>query len=172
MDCQPLRNRSRWFLDFSPKTRGTGSPIDQVRGPPGYFASSTYLHAEANRQPDPFLKAKHSWNIALGPIKQIPMNLFIMYISGNTISIFPIMMVVMMAVRPVKALLSVNATFGDLNAADGLSNIGQKFVLVLGNLINIALAMYKCHSMRLLPRHASDWLAFANPVERVEWAYT
>ncbi len=51
------------------------------------------------------------------------------------------------------------------------SNLGQKFVFVLGNLANVALAMYMCHSMGLLPTHASDWLAFADPIERAEWAY-
>jgi hypothetical protein len=98
------------------------------------------------------------------------------------------MMVVMMAVRPFKTLLSVNATFKALDAANGAVvgpdgtvasggggqtavAVGQKFVFVLGNLANVLLAMYKCHSMGLLPTHASDWLAFADPIERAEWAY-
>ena len=51
------------------------------------------------------------------------------------------------------------------------STIGQKIIFVIGNLVNLGLAMYKCHSMGLLPTHASDWLAFADPVERVEWAF-
>ena len=50
-------------------------------------------------------------------------------------------------------------------------NLGQKIVYVLGNLANVVLAMYKCHGMGLLPTHASDWLAFADPIQRVEWAY-
>ena len=100
------------------------------------------------------------------------MNLFIMYMSGNTISIFPIMMVIMMAVRPVKTLFSINSTFKAIDANDGsIANIGQKLVYILGNLINIAMAMYKCHSMGLLPTHSSDWLAFADPVLRAEWTY-
>ena len=101
------------------------------------------------------------------------MNLFIMYMSGNTISIFPIMMVVMMTLRPVKTLFSINSTFKALDATDGggVVNIGQKIVYVIGNLVNILMAMYKCHSMGLLPTHASDWLAFADPVLRAEWAY-
>ena len=168
MAAQPTRHRSRWSLDFGTKTRNT----DQLSSPPGYSASNIALHAEANRQSDPSLRAKRSWDLALGPIKQAPMNLFIMYMSGSTISIFPIMMVIMMAVRPAKTLFSVNAMFRALDAADGSSNIGQKFVFVLGNLVNVALAVYKCHSMGLLPTHTSDWLAFADPVERVEWAYT
>ena len=51
------------------------------------------------RETDPNLRIKRSWDVALGPLKQVPMNLFIMYMSGNTISIFPIMMVIMMMVR-------------------------------------------------------------------------
>jgi hypothetical protein len=35
------------------------------------------------------------------------MNLFIMYMAGNSISIFPIMMVGMLIVRPVKALFTM-----------------------------------------------------------------
>jgi len=176
MMSQPSRHRSRWGLDFASKTRGSASSWgsgSDLPAPPGYSSSSTTVAAEATRPTDPTLKAKKSWDLALGPIKQAPMNLFIMYMSGNTISIFPIMMVIMMAVRPFKTLFSVNATFKSLDAADGSNNnLGQKMVYVLGNLINVALAMYKCHSMGMLPTYASDWLAFADPVERAEWAYS
>ena len=40
-----------------------------------------------------------SMNFILIFIFQVPMNLFIMYMSGSSISIFPIMMVVMMMFR-------------------------------------------------------------------------
>lgn len=56
------------------------------------------------------LSLQRCWDVALGPLKQIPMNLFIMYMSGNTISIFPIMMVCMMAWRPIQALMSMSAS--------------------------------------------------------------
>ena len=46
-----------------------------------------------------------------------------------------------------------------------------QIVFVLGNLANVALAVYKFNSMGLLPTYASDWLAFADPITRVEWAY-
>jgi len=38
------------------------------------------------------------------------MNLFIMYMAGNSISIFPIMMVGMLIVRPVKALFTLQTS--------------------------------------------------------------
>ena len=47
----------------------------------------------------------------------------------------------------------------------------SQIVFVLGNLANVALAVYKFNSMGLLPTYASDWLAFADPISRVEWAY-
>ena len=67
-----------------------------------------------------------SWDIALGPFKQIPMNLFIMYMAGNSISIFPIMMVGMMFLRPVKALLAVKSS---------------KSVLLLSLLVSLSLSL-------------------------------
>ncbi len=85
----------------------------------GYSSSHNALHAEAARTGDQTgLRAKRSWDLALGPIKQVPMNLFVMYMSGNTISIFPIMMVIMMAVRPFKTLFSVGATFKALDSSN------------------------------------------------------
>lgn len=175
MTTQPSRNRWKWSLDFSTKGSGRSTGVSSGGGgelcsPPGYSSSLTSLHAEASRVTDPSLKAKRSWDIALGPIKNVPMNMFVMYMTGNAISIFPIMMTIMMAIRPIKTLFSVGTTFKALDS-EGSSNIGQKLVFILGNLVHIALAMYKCHSMGLLPTHASDWLAFADPVQRMEYTY-
>lgn len=94
------------------------------------------------------------------------MNLFIMYMSGSSISIFPIMMVGMMLIRPLKAMFSTSVTS---KMAEGAQGSGQKLVYFLGNMANVAVALYKCHSMGLLPTHASDWLAFVEPQTRLEY---
>ncbi|XP_006818021.2 ER membrane protein complex subunit 4-like [Saccoglossus kowalevskii] len=96
------------------------------------------------------------------------MNLFIMWMAGNSISIFPIMMVGMMLWRPVQALLSIQNTFKLLE--DSPQSLVQKFVYFLGNIGGVGLAAYKCSSMGLLPTHASDWISFLEPQERVEYA--
>ena len=84
--------------------------------------------------------------------------------AGNSISIFPIMMVGMSLIRPLKAIFTTSQTFKTFE-----NNIAlQKFVFFVGNLINIGLALYKCHSMGLLPTHASDWLAFVEPQSQLE----
>ena len=56
----------------------------ELSSPVGYSMSVANLHAEANRSTDPSLRIKRSWDLALGPIKQVPMNLFIMYMSGTS----------------------------------------------------------------------------------------
>uniref|UniRef100_A0A803YH31 ER membrane protein complex subunit 4 n=1 Tax=Meleagris gallopavo TaxID=9103 RepID=A0A803YH31_MELGA len=101
------------------------------------------------------------WDVALGPLKQIPMNLFIMYMAGNTISIFPAMMVGMMGWRPLQALLSLSSTLKLLESSS--ARLLQFLVFLLGNGLGLALALYKCQAMGLLPTHASDWLAFITP---------
>lgn len=109
---------------------------------------------------------KKSWEVALAPLKQVPMNLFIMYMAGNSISIFPIMMVGMLFMRPIQALFSINSTF---KMVEDSSAAAQKLVYLLGNFINIGLALYKCQSMGFLPTHSSDWLAFVEPQARQEY---
>jgi len=162
---QNLSKRHKWSLNFSIKNK-SDRQLD-LASPPGYSFSSGQVHAEASRETDPNLVVKKSWDIALGPLKQIPMNLFIMYMAGNSISIFPIMMVGMLFLRPVKALFTIQSIF---KLIEGEQHLLQKFIYLLGNLLALALALYKCQSMGLLPTHPSDWLDFVEPQQRLEFS--
>jgi len=159
-----LTKKNRWSIDFSSRSRTERA---ELQSPPGYNLSVGVQQTESTRQTNSSLVIKKSWDLALGPLKQVPMNLFIMYMAGNTISIFPIMMIGMLFVRPIKALLSVQTTFKMIEGSHGAI---QKLVYLLGNVANILLALYKCQSMGLLPTHSSDWLAFVPPQERMEFA--
>ena len=57
------------------------------------------------------------------------MNMFVMWMSGNSISIFPIMMVGMMFVRPIQALFSAAQAFKQI---EGDQAVLQKLVWMLG----------------------------------------
>lgn len=139
-----------------------------LAAPPAYSTSLSAAHTDVTKNSDTsHLIMKKSWDLALGPLKQVPMNLFIMYMAGNSISIFPIMMVGMLIVRPLKLLFSTQSTF---KMVEGSSAASQKLVYFFGNLVNVALALYKCHSMGLLPTHSSDWLAFVEPQTRIEYS--
>ena len=67
---------------------------------------------------------------------QVPMNMFIMWMSGNSISIFPIMMVGMMFLRPIQALFSAGQAF---KAIEGEQAILQKMVWFLGQYLGYVL---------------------------------
>jgi hypothetical protein len=43
---------------------------------------------------------------------------------------------------------------------EGPQHVLQKFVYMFGNVVCLALAVYKCQTMGLLPTTPSDWLAF------------
>ncbi|XP_063236870.1 ER membrane protein complex subunit 4 [Bacillus rossius redtenbacheri] len=166
MSTKVSYKRYKWALDTG--TRGKADRSYDLASPPGYNPSAGQNYTEVARESDPNqLIIKKSWELALGPLKQVPMNLFFMYMAGNSISIFPIMMVGMFIMRPVKALFTIQNTF---KMIEGSHAMGQKFVYLLGNVICVAVALYKCHSMGLLPLHTSDWLAFVEPQARMEYS--
>ncbi|VDM70533.1 unnamed protein product [Strongylus vulgaris] len=91
------------------------------------------------------------------------------------------MMVGMMLWRPAKALFAVNATFKPLEVAfycllrfcldqNKGNMIVHKIIFILGNLGAIALAIYKVHTMGLLPNTPSDWLEFIPQPQRVQYS--
>eukprot|EP00126_Sphaerothecum_destruens_P009479 Sdes_comp20517_c0_seq3m15076 len=109
------------------------------------------------------LKLKKAWDIALAPGKSIPMNAFMMYMAGNTVHIFSIMITGMMFLNPMKALFSVSQTFTpfeDTKTAGGVSVTLPKLAYIALNLFCIGMALYKCSKLGVLPTSSSDWLAF------------
>ncbi|XP_001638485.2 ER membrane protein complex subunit 4 [Nematostella vectensis] len=161
---------NKWSLDLSgrPKNVADQHTSSALPAPLGY-SEHKYQHLEPRDLNSTHLVAKKTWDLALGPFKQIPMNLFIMYMAGNSISIFPIMMVGMMFLRPVKALLAIKSTFQALQG-DHESATLQKITYLLGNISLVILALYKCQSMGLLPTATSDWLEFMERKTRLEYS--
>uniref|UniRef100_H2Y8I3 ER membrane protein complex subunit 4 n=1 Tax=Ciona savignyi TaxID=51511 RepID=H2Y8I3_CIOSA len=160
--------RSKWALDV---TLRKGDTKIELPSPPGYSKEQVSTQSDevaTSEDGNTNLVDKKSWEIAVGPLKGLPMNVFIMYMAGNTISIFPIMMVGMMFFRPIQALMGIRSTMRMLEHSS--QYIFQTFLYLLGNCLALALAVYKCNSMGLLPTHASDWLAFADPIQRLEYA--
>lgn len=163
MSSKSTNRRQKWSLE-NVKVRGSSEPLP---APPAYSSSAVSITGEATKKTDVSrLITKKSWDLALAPLKQVPMNLFISYMAGNSISIFPIMMVGMLLMRPVQAIWATKSTFKMMETSNAIL---QMIVYVFGNLVNMGLALYKCHSMGLLPTHASDWLAFVEPPLRQEY---
>ncbi|CAD6198133.1 unnamed protein product [Caenorhabditis auriculariae] len=164
---------SQWKLDYGHANKGSKTS-DPTFNPPGFFSQSTgfqqHLDSERPADQQEHLARKRAWDVAMGPAKSLPMNMFMMYMAGRSVSIFPIMMVGMMLWRPAKALFSVNATFKPLESPVTGSMILHKIVFLLGNIGAIGLAIYKVHTMGLLPNTPSDWLEFIPQPNRAQYS--
>jgi hypothetical protein len=124
---------------------------------------------------------KKAWDLALSPAKSIPMNAFMLYMSGNSVQIFSIMVTVMLLWNSANAILNSMTSFeqfsnqekqvGMLQTLTSLINSKLHFpvlVFVLMNSANFALGVWKCGSMGLLPTTTSDWLSFMEPKSMLE----
>jgi hypothetical protein len=104
------------------------------------------------------------------------MNAFMLYMSGSSVQIFSIMITVMLLWNSANAVLASPLAFEQFYASDidtskrGLipttknlvaSNLVMPVaVYILMQLGNLALGVWKCGQMGLLPTTSSDWLAF------------
>jgi ER membrane protein complex subunit 4 len=54
------------------------------------------------------LKQSRAWDLAISPVKQLPMQAIMLYMSGSGIQIFTIGIVFMLLSSPLKAVSSIN----------------------------------------------------------------
>ncbi|KAJ4294728.1 hypothetical protein N0V88_004962 [Collariella sp. IMI 366227] len=111
------------------------------------------------------LKVKKAWEVALGPIKGLPMTGIMMYMSGNSLQIFSIMMVFMAFKNPIMGILGTSQAFERFETATNRGKIFQvKLAYVVMQLVALALGIWKINAMGLLPwvldcvREGRTWL--------------
>eukprot|EP00212_Chloropicon_laureae_P007881 CAMPEP_0197492466 /NCGR_PEP_ID=MMETSP1311-20131121/9390_1 /TAXON_ID=464262 /ORGANISM="Genus nov. species nov., Strain RCC856" /LENGTH=182 /DNA_ID=CAMNT_0043037377 /DNA_START=7 /DNA_END=555 /DNA_ORIENTATION=+ len=174
-----------WKVDFnqgSPahlavlaKTSGDGD-VD----PPGYnhsaLVAANKLGLEAkdgDRQDagDHFLKEKKAWEFAQAAIKQIGMYGFMMYMSGNSVHIFSIMMTFNGIYQPFLAISKSGETFKKFSDSEGRVNtLGPRALYCLIQLSGLGFALYKLANVGLLPTHVSDWVSAMSTPTPVEYS--
>lgn len=114
---------------------------------------------------------KKSWDVALAPVKSLPMQAVMSYFSGSSIQIFSILMAGSLFWGPLKVLLShplaVFAPLDDANTHDRL--FLPKVVFIAGQVLSIALGLVKLQYMGLLPTTTSDWLAWESYTPTTSW---
>ncbi|CAF0786747.1 unnamed protein product [Didymodactylos carnosus] len=176
----PAVTRRKWFIDLqfrksdrlatamsSSLVSASSSNNYDYSSPVGY--SDQRIPDVTAQDEDERLFAKRSWDIALQPIKQLPMNLIFAWMAGNSFSLMSIMIVVMLFMKPIQAIFSISSAFQSIESEGMIGNVAfHKLIYFLGNLTHLALALYKCQSMGLLPTYASDWIAFAEPQLNLE----
>ncbi|GAA5950145.1 hypothetical protein JCM3765_004214 [Sporobolomyces pararoseus] len=185
----PIASTSKWTLDYT----SAPPPKITIQDPPGFSPS------ESSKAPSKAavtstkgtgvnldaLRAQKAWEVALAPAKSVPMQAFMMYMTGGGIQVFSVMSVWFLLKQAVGGMMSVEnvfapytaasrtkaalATPGSASAADSeppQSFTQQKLVYLLCQLGLLAVGCWKLNSMGLLPTHESDWMAFR---EYSEW---
>ena len=98
------------------------------------------------------LKLKKAWEVALAPLKGIPMTAIMMYMSGNSLQIFSIMMVFMAFKNPIMGILGTGPAFERFETETNRGKIIQvKVAYVAMQLVALAMGIWKINSMGLLP---------------------
>ncbi|KAB8073483.1 hypothetical protein BDV29DRAFT_191734 [Aspergillus leporis] len=183
MASQPLNPvpPPQWAVALnSPAPRPTKAAAS-IPDPPGFSSSKVGGKSRTQQSTSPTttkpdetdtLKVKKAWEIALAPSKQIPMNAIMMYMSGNSLQIFSIMMVFMLFKAPIQGLINTNTVFAKFDTESTRAKLlGVKAVYVLMQLLLLALGVWKVNAMGLLPTTRSDWLAWESERQPLERAY-
>ena len=105
----------------------------------------------------------------MAPGKNLFMTGFMLWMSGSTVHIFSMMFTMMAMKGPLTALFSINKAFKIID--DGTVNLMKwKLAFVGVNLVGLAMALYKCNSLGLLPLSSSDWVHLLPIKESEEWS--
>jgi hypothetical protein len=108
------------------------------------------------------LMVKKAWELALAPLKALPMSAIMTYFSGSSLQIFSVTMTASLFWTPLKVLASSpTEIFNPLDTPGTHARLSMpKLVFIIGQLLSIVLGMIKLQYMGLLPTTTSDWLAF------------
>ncbi|KOS15092.1 hypothetical protein Malapachy_1095 [Malassezia pachydermatis] len=166
---------SAWALPYQ-KITSTAAKLGDV---PDIMIGFTDLHSLTKQDKNKsvkgrtvdtsYIQASKAWEAATAPSKSLPMNMMMMWMSGNGVQIFSMMVVMMMITNPLKGITSMHTVFAPYRSPKH-SLLPQMAVFVLCHMASIALGVYKCWSMGLLPTEASDWLAWYKAPQALEWS--
>lgn len=108
------------------------------------------------------LQVQKAWQIALQPLKSLPMNFFMSYMSGTSLQIIPIMAALMLLSGPIKAIFGIKDAFKPvLGNNRTISTIRLAMVLyIVGQCLLMYIGIRKLNQMGLIPNTTSDWLAW------------
>jgi ER membrane protein complex subunit 4 len=84
------------------------------------------------------------------------MFLFMMWMTGSSLSIYTIMFTVQMVSGPFRAIFNVNQSFEQFEHK-GLSLMLPKLLFIACNCASVCLALYKFSNMGIIPVLPADW---------------
>ena len=95
-------------------------------------------------------------------MKNMAMTVFMLWMVGNTLSMWTIMMIMAFCTGPINALLNLNKAF-EMFEDKKINLFMPKLTYFVLNLALFGGVLYKFASMGILPVQPSDWNSLINP---------
>ncbi|KAF8065587.1 ER membrane protein complex subunit 4 [Scenedesmus sp. PABB004] len=157
-----------WRMDFgSVEGLRHANKLD----PPGFDAAAARDWVpggtSVGRRRDPKLiekKQQALWTRATSPFRQVGFMVFMMWMMGNSLQIFSIIMTLSGLAGPLTAVLKSAEAFPP-DPERKLDTLSPRLLYCLINLGQAGFALHKLNAMGLLPSHPSDWIS-SMPVPR------
>lgn len=148
-------------------------PTIETPAPLGYGVQSKTAKPELKSQSQAQLdqlKIKKAWEFATSPAKNIPMNLIMSYMTGNSLQVIPIMMTLMLLWLPLSAIFTETSRgFQAFTTEKNKSElILPKLVFILCHLANAAIGVWKLDKMGIIPYREADWIDWKVPAQLME----
>ncbi|RUS34914.1 hypothetical protein BC938DRAFT_477828 [Jimgerdemannia flammicorona] len=105
--------QNKWTVDFAtlePVSQTIMDPPGFAHAAPGSLSKTQQKSVKAGANQDDFadLKVKKAWDAAMAAGKAIPMQAFMMWMTGNGVQIFSVMFTVMLFWQPFKAIANIS----------------------------------------------------------------
>ena len=150
-------------------------PGIKIRRPLGYESDAKMTRPELKKPSQAQLrqlKIKKAWEFATRPAKNIPMNLIMSYMTGNSLQMIPMMMTLMLLWSPLVAIFTETARgFQPYTTENNHKELLlPKFVFILCQLANMSIGLWKLDKMGIIPYKAADWMEWMVPAQIKETA--
>jgi hypothetical protein len=95
--------------------------------------------------------------MAMAPAGGLLQTAFMLWMCGTSIQIFSIFIISNALTNPLNALTSVNKYFSRFEKEEGVDLTTPKLIYSAVQCAGLAMALYKCSTMGLLPMTSADW---------------
>jgi len=175
----------KWHVDLSEGENG-GASASALCDPIGYNASVAAaalkeggidgvgaLGSRSKEERDVALKEQKAWEFAQASVKQVGMVMFMMYMSGNSVHIFSMMMTFAGVSQPFMAIYNSGKQFEKFKDPQGRVNVfAPRMLYCLIQMSGLAFALYKLAGIGFLPTHLSDWVSSIPTPTPLEYSAT
>ncbi|KAL6046326.1 ER membrane protein complex subunit 4 [Balamuthia mandrillaris] len=99
------------------------------------------------------LKKKRAWELGTSPAKSIFMTMFMVWMTGNSVNIFSIMIALFTLINPLKSIFQTRQAFSRF-AELGSDLILPQLAYIGLHLLTLSIGAYKCYNLGVLPTEA------------------